>query len=186
MPDVLAQFDERIALSDGRGYFAQACAAPNQDGLWEGWIEFIPADGGAAVRTARETTQPSRAAAAYWASGLTPVFLEGALNRALNPPVRKVTAAPESVFESPAPSAPAGVDPSGGQPAPAILDPYSVYRKGERLLRQELGALSAWHLANVVLGYRMSEELPTVLNSLPKAALIELIVAHARQYSESR
>ena len=40
---------------------------------------------GAAVRSGRETTQPNRQDTAYWATGLTPVYLEGALGRALNP-----------------------------------------------------------------------------------------------------
>jgi hypothetical protein len=58
------------------------------DGLWEGWIEFIPTDGGAPLRSRRETTQPNRDDAVYWATGLTPVYLEGALERALRPAVR--------------------------------------------------------------------------------------------------
>jgi hypothetical protein len=34
-------------------------------------------------RSAVETTQPNREALAYWASGLEPVYLEGALERAI-------------------------------------------------------------------------------------------------------
>src|SRR5205814_6429032 len=45
--------------------------------------EFVAADGrGPVLRTDRETTQPNRAAIAYWASGLEPVYLEGAFDRA--------------------------------------------------------------------------------------------------------
>ena len=40
-------------------------------------------------------------------------------------------------------------------PAPhnveSILNPFSVYRKGEALLRSQLGALSTWHLANIAI-----------------------------------
>lgn len=34
-------------------------------------------------RTRRETTQPSRDALRYWATGLEPTYLQGALERAL-------------------------------------------------------------------------------------------------------
>src|SRR5262245_1530581 len=38
------------------------------------------------MQTARETTQPNLADLEYWATGLTPIYLEGALNRALDEP----------------------------------------------------------------------------------------------------
>jgi hypothetical protein len=60
---------------------------------------------------------------------------------------------------------------------PAVLDPYSVYEKGETLLRSELGALSAWHLVNIIVAYDLSDESPSVLEHQPAAALIDLIVA---------
>jgi hypothetical protein len=51
--------------------------------VWEGWIKFT-SDAGREVFTASETTQPDRGAAEYWAQGLEPVYLEGALARALD------------------------------------------------------------------------------------------------------
>jgi hypothetical protein len=51
-------------------------------GLWHGWIEFVPRNGGSAVRTGRETTQSSLEQLQYWASGLTNSYLEMALERA--------------------------------------------------------------------------------------------------------
>ena len=48
---------------------------------WEGWIEFVT-ELGQRVVTDRETTQPSKEAVAYWATGLEPIYLEGALQRA--------------------------------------------------------------------------------------------------------
>ena len=50
---------------------------PNQ----EVGIEFVPVHGGTPLRSSRETTQPNKADAEYWASGLTMVYLEGALER---------------------------------------------------------------------------------------------------------
>ena len=98
MAAVLVQFAEPLNTSDGWKYLAQACGAPNASGLWEGWIEFVPANGGPALRSGRETTQPNKTDAEYWATGLTTIYLEGALARALNPPARKAVD-PFSVFE---------------------------------------------------------------------------------------
>jgi hypothetical protein len=88
MAEVLARFSHRVR--DGaRAFRAQACGAPMSDGRWTAWIEFIPLDGGRPLRSPRETTQPNRTDTEYWAGGLTPVYLEGALERAQRPPVRK-------------------------------------------------------------------------------------------------
>jgi hypothetical protein len=68
----------------------------------------------------------------------------------------------------------------------AILNPYSVYEKGESLLRKELGALSSWHLVNIIQAYRLSAEPLDILNRLSASALADLIVAAVRQQSFSR
>jgi hypothetical protein len=57
----------------------------SEDGLWKGWIEFTSETSGRCYRSARETTQPNRTDLLYWAKGLTEVYLEGALKRALGP-----------------------------------------------------------------------------------------------------
>ncbi len=63
--------------------FREATARREADGTWIGWIEFHPLDGeGVFLRTSQETSQPNRAALAYWASGLEPIYFEGAFNRA--------------------------------------------------------------------------------------------------------
>jgi hypothetical protein len=183
MPEVLAQFAEPV-ISDGdrTRYRAQACGAATSSGMWEGWIEFLPIAGGELVRTARETTQPNRTDAEYWASGLSTTYLEGALERALRGPIVRTIAPPARPrFTSPA------VDVSAVE-APAIhgraiLDPFSVYEKGEGLLRQELGALSDWHLVNIILAYGLSELSPATLNQLPQRALIDVIVTGARAHA---
>jgi hypothetical protein len=181
MAAVLAQFAEPVKGSDGRVYRAQACGAPTPDGVWEGWIEFEPHDGGTPVRSPRETTQPNGRDAAYWASGLTAIYLEGALSRALNPIVRRTPVAPEPLFDRPAPELTIPARPVVG--AEAVLDPFSVFEKGEVLLRKELGALSSWHLVNIIRAYRLSPEPLDVLNRLPGAALTDLIVEGVREHS---
>jgi hypothetical protein len=180
MAEVLARFAEPLVTTDGVQYRVQACAAPNSDGLWEGWIEFFPADGSKPLRSKRETTQPNRTDAEYWATGLSEVYLEGALNRTLRPLIRKTVAPARAAFEKPA---------SSFSPPPdtavigrdAILDPFEVYEHGETMLRQKLGALAAWHLVNIVIAYRLSDEPIAVLNRMSAPALVEMIAAHVRE-----
>ena len=175
MAEVLVQFTEPI-VADGVAYRANACGAPTSDGLWQGWIEFTPTSGGPSVRSRRETTQPNRVDAVYWATGLTPIYLEGALQRTLRPRL-PVTRPPEPVaaFDSPAADA---ID-QAALPE-AILDPFSVYRKGEELLRRQLSALSGWHVVNIIRAYRLSDLTPPELNALTRAALIEIVVDGVR------
>ena len=182
MAETLLQFQTAVAAPDGRLYRARACGVGTGSGTWEGWIEFDPIDPSSSktLRTARETTQPNRKDTEYWATGLTPVFLEGALSRALNPLVVTAGQSVEPpVFDSPARRAvaPPPADHAG---APAILDPFSVYEKGEELLRRQLGAMSAWHLVNIVVEYELSEEDRASLNRRPAASLVELIVAEVQ------
>src|SRR5437867_466640 len=149
MAEVLAAYSDTIEGPDGVVYRAQACGGP-AEGLWEGWIEFYPLAGGTPIRSPRETTQPNRADAVYWASGLTTVYLEGALNRALNPLAKELPSSYEPFFDGPAPE----ITLAPSRPASAVLNPFSVYEKSESILEQELGALSAWHLVNIIVTYR--------------------------------
>jgi hypothetical protein len=144
-------------------------------GNWQGWIEFVPADLEAEpVRSPRETTQPNHADLTYWATGLTPVYLEGALRRALAPTtISAPSPAKPPVFAEPAPRVTAVEAPTGT----SVLDPFSVYQKGEGLLRRQLGALSAWHLVNIVREYELAPPESPGFEHLPAAALIDMIVS---------
>jgi hypothetical protein len=53
------------------------------DGTWEAWIEFRSVDERPRRTTDRETTQPNRQAVEYWATGLEPIYYEGAFARAV-------------------------------------------------------------------------------------------------------
>jgi len=64
-------------------YTVWICGAERPDGTWEGWLEFHPTDSRQPILcTDQETSQPNRGALEYWADGLEPVYLEGALARA--------------------------------------------------------------------------------------------------------
>lgn len=172
MAEVLHVFETPVLL-DGQPYTAQVVGRP-EGHMWEGWIEFIARAGGDALRTPRETTQPDRGALVYWATGLSGTYLEGAMRRALDPPVHRAAPVPmpPPVFEAPAPNFAGDVYAADR----AVLDPFSVAAKGESLLRDELGALRAWHLRNIVRAYHLADA-RIDLEAMNEPALINLIVA---------
>jgi hypothetical protein len=155
MADVLVQFDEPVVGRDGVPYTARVCGREVDGGQWEGWLEFLPRTEGDPQRTGRETTQPNRVDLAYWATGLSRVYLDGALGRALQP---VTIAAPsvldlEPMFSGPADSHERVATDAGPR---TVLDPFAVYAQGEAILRQELSALSADHLRNIISAYALS------------------------------
>lgn len=84
-----------IRRSDGIEYEARVYGAARADGTWAGWLEFHPTRGdGPMLRTGQETSQPDRRAVEYWAGGLEPVYLDGALGRASRDPRSAETDAP--------------------------------------------------------------------------------------------
>jgi hypothetical protein len=180
MAEVLVEYSEPVASKGGRTFIARACGAELDDSRWQGWIEFVPSDGGLPVRSGRETTQPNRTDTVYWATGLTPVYLEGSLDRALNPLPRHTPSPPKTPsFQAPAAS-------SADYPVrESVLNPFSVYRKGESPLRNQLSALSAWHLVNIIEAYGLSEQQRANLDATPEPVLVELIVAAVQQRTAS-
>jgi hypothetical protein len=82
MATTLWSFEIPVVSQAGETYSARASGRQREDHLWEGWIEFDGSDG-EVLRSGRETTQPNLTDLEYWAQGLTPVYLEGALCRAL-------------------------------------------------------------------------------------------------------
>ena len=85
MDELLHEFGSEVGDPDGHVCSARAMGRQRKGAtVWEGWLEFTPRGGGGMLRKGPiETTQPNREALAYWASGLEPVFLEGALERAI-------------------------------------------------------------------------------------------------------
>ena len=73
-----------IMAASGRSFRPRAYGSQQLDGSWGGWLVFFPPGGGSAIASDRETTQSTFEALTVWAAGLTPVYLEGALARALS------------------------------------------------------------------------------------------------------
>ena len=186
MAEVFVTYSDPIAAGGGTTFHARACGRQMDDGRWEGWIEFESTDGTEVLRSGRETTQPNRDDTAYWATGLTPVYLEGALHRALEPRLASPPApVPRPAFDGPRPDGPLPpLDDTEPRPE-SVLNPFSVYRKGEGVLRRQLSALAAWHLVNIVQSYDLSDQPTPTLERLPAPQLVDLIVAEVRRLSHS-
>ena len=82
----MAEIREALALRfrdrDGRAYRMRVRGEQRADGFWDAWLEFVPEDGSAVLRTEHDTLQRSREDLAFWASGLEPTYLDGAFERA--------------------------------------------------------------------------------------------------------
>jgi len=182
MAEVLVEFDAALPGADGARYAPRACARRAEDGRWEGWIEFSDLDTGVVIRSGRETTQPSRNDTVYWATGLTRVYLEGALARALGPVRRPepIVLDTEPAFSGPAP-VPGPVDVLATPRA--VLDPFEVYAQGEGVLRKELSALGLDHLQAIVQAYGLDGGVGA--RSHVPEVLAEYIVAEVRARSTS-
>jgi hypothetical protein len=72
-----------VVDSAGGVYQARAYGEPRADGSWDGWLVFVPIGADTPVATDRETTQNSLANLVRWSSTVGSVYLEGALERAL-------------------------------------------------------------------------------------------------------
>jgi hypothetical protein len=115
--------------------------------LWRGWIEFT--DGLSTLRASHESEQPNRDDLMYWAQGLTHVYLEGALERALH-----------ATVETTLGTVPLSIEPNV-RPI-AVIDPYVVFGQGEQILRGQLHALSHDQLNAVIGQYDLGAPVPAV------------------------
>jgi hypothetical protein len=82
MAELIQQYSNHLLSEDGSRYVVQSWGERRPDGVWEGWLEFRPStDALPHLRTGVETTQPKRDDLVYWASGLEPVYFQGAFDR---------------------------------------------------------------------------------------------------------
>lgn len=82
MPELIHEHSALVA-DESTTYAVRVYADERAGGTWEGWLEFRPLNADKPVlRTGQETSQPTRSTVEYWALGLEPIYLEGALARA--------------------------------------------------------------------------------------------------------
>jgi hypothetical protein len=152
MAEVLRSFDEPIRHASGT-YHARVVGRYAEDRMWEGWLEFVPIEkGGNLVVSASESRQPERVHLEYWAQGLSAVYVEGALERALHPISIRVRATELPVSEAPAARL---VTVSVGGPRP-ILDPFEIGARSLDILGQELRALGRGRVLQIIAAYDLN------------------------------
>ncbi len=149
MAEVLRSFDEPISHSDGM-FRARVVARAAEDGMWEAWMEFVPTGpaGTNVVVSAAESRQAEREQLQYWAEGLTVVYAEGSLERALHPTVVRTRVAELPVSDRPAARV-ASAPPYWTGPEP-VLNPFDVGERSLDILRQELHAFDRPRLMNII------------------------------------
>ncbi len=155
MAEVLRTFD--MPVSDGViDYVPRAVGRAAADGMWEAWLEFVPTvEAGDVIVGSVESRQPEREHLAYWASGLSQVFLEGAFERARRPVSVRVRAVEVPYSSAPEPRAVTvtRVMPPGPEP---VLDPFEIGGRNLDLLKQELHALNRPRLLNIIAAFDLN------------------------------
>jgi hypothetical protein len=83
MAELLQEYATTLVSPDDTIYTVRSYGEERVDGTWIGWLEFEPTDSNKpTLRTDQETSQPNRTAVEYWATGLEPVYFQGAFERA--------------------------------------------------------------------------------------------------------
>jgi hypothetical protein len=83
MRELLQEYATAVVGPDETTYIVRSYGEERLDGTWIGWLEFQPTVlSKPTLRTEQETSQPNRTAVEYWATGLEPVYFEGAFERA--------------------------------------------------------------------------------------------------------
>jgi hypothetical protein len=138
MDKVVEEIDTIVRDRSNQSYRTYLFGANRPGDTWQGWLAFERQSDGALFEGPVETTQPDRDALLYWATGLEPVYIEGALARALTaPPIY-------TVGEAPAPLVDRGTDHVGRDLKRADLerDILAVFsgRGADKLLTDEIFA----------------------------------------------
>ena len=182
MAEVLATFTTPVRDEFGE-YFARAVGRPAPDHRWEGWIEFVPADGSGDVLVSPiESRQPQRVHLAYWATGLTQVYLEGALGRARHPVTIRIPVMDEPISDQPAERR-VVMQRTIPRPEP-VLNPFDVGGHNIEILRQELTALDRPRLLTIISAYELGGRFN--LTRMSDAQLVGIIVAAVERTLSAR
>jgi len=174
MAEVFMVFDTPVRDEFGT-YHARVVGRQAADGMWEGWLEFVPTDGETDVLIGPvESRQPERHDLVYWSTGFAPVFLEGALQRARNPVTVRTRTVEVPLSHLPAQKTftTTRVVPPGPEP---VLDPFEIGTRSLDVLKQELGALNRPRLLNIISGFDLARNAD--LTQMTDAELIGFIVA---------
>jgi hypothetical protein len=163
MREAIVDLETTVLSPDGDEYYVQVAGEPRPDGMWEAWLEFIPADDRVELfRSPAETTQPTRDDVVRWSQTLTDVYIQGAFTRAVE--TREGERLPVSY-----PTATAGVAP---------IDPFEVLQLGKAALRTRLRGLTRPELLAIIEQYNLNPAVKD-LTRLSDSQLITFIVTAA-------
>jgi hypothetical protein len=154
MAEMLVAYETPVVDASGT-YRARAVGRQGDDRMWEGWLEFESMDSAHKLFvTSVESRQPEKVHLVYWATGLQPTYLEGALARARNPTIIRTRVAEHAESNAPAPRI--VKVPAEPLAASAVLDPLEIGRKNLSILDQELRALDRPRLLNIISAYQLN------------------------------
>lgn len=188
MAEVIVQFDEPFRAPDGRIFVAQVCGQSVSDGLWEGWIQFMPENGDDPVKTRRETEQLSRGDLRYWAAGLTrqKVFDLLAYVLRMRAPTPSWRKGEPIMFQEPHKDETLTFSSATLTRQAATINPFVLFKQGEHVLRYYLQSMSAAQLKEIVAIYEIPERESVLSARTFEESLIEQIVAGAQQGVEGK
>lgn len=106
MSRMVHEFSSPVERESGTAYTARVRGDEDHTGQWQGWIEFVALDGDRVLATGRETSQSTYEQLEYWATGLSPLYLLMALERAHPMEVEVGEAPPLPAEPAPAPDEP--------------------------------------------------------------------------------
>ena len=89
--ELLQQFEKPVTDNSGARYMVSVYGRSRPSDTWQGWLVFERQSDAKRFATDVETTQPDAEAVVYWATGLTDVYLDGALDRARRRAPRRVS-----------------------------------------------------------------------------------------------
>jgi hypothetical protein len=171
MTEIIADVETTVVSPDGHEYYVQVGGERLATGLWEAWLEFVPLDGSLDVLlTTTETTQPTRDAVVRWSETVTPVYLQGALARAVAATDRRRLTRNYPVAAS---------------AVTAPFDPFAVFPSGKEALRARLRVRSRSELLAIVEQYGLNPAAKR-LTWLSDSQLVTFIVTAVEVQALSR
>jgi hypothetical protein len=145
--ELIADLPYRIIDTTGNEFYVSVAGEPRVDGLWEGWLEYVPVDESEPLLTPTETTQSTRAALVHWAEALTDTYVQGAFGRAVrSTPDVDVRGIVASRIPPVAPST----------PVTDLPDPFLLFQHAPATMRTRLGALPRPMLLDIIAEFGLN------------------------------
>jgi hypothetical protein len=172
--EIVFDLEPPITSEGGRRYRPVVVGKAADDGHWSALLEFVATDSPDVLRTDIETRQASEADLHRWASTLSDVYLQGALERAVVSP--EESAAHRRVLRQIRTTILA---------AAAAFDPFEYFTLGEHVLRRELQPFTPAVLRAIIINWGLNPA-GFDLSKFTKAQLVTFIVtAVEAQYGRS-